>query len=60
MSKFSRKSLGSTTSASVFSKCCSDSDDPLDSSQPSPLASDYDIRSQTTTGSPSKISSCLL
>lgn len=39
---------------SVSSDCCSDSDDPPDSSQLSPLASDYDTGSRTTAGSPSK------
>lgn len=39
---------------SVFSECYSDSDDPPDSSQLSPLASDYDTGSRTTAGSPSK------
>ncbi|MFS8001252.1 putative mitogen-activated protein kinase kinase kinase STE-STE11 family [Helianthus anomalus] len=40
---------------SVFSECCSDSDDPPDSSQLSPLASDYDTGSRTTAGSPSNM-----
>lgn len=39
---------------SIFSECYSGSDDPPDSSQLSPLASDYDIGSRTTAGSPSK------
>ncbi|KAI3731325.1 hypothetical protein L1987_62513 [Smallanthus sonchifolius] len=39
---------------SVFSGC-SDSDDPPDSSQLSPLASDYDTGSRTTAGSPSNM-----
>ncbi|XP_024991771.1 mitogen-activated protein kinase kinase kinase YODA-like isoform X1 [Cynara cardunculus var. scolymus] len=40
---------------SVFSECYSDSDDPPDSSQLSPLASDYDTGSRTTAGSPSSM-----
>ncbi|KAF5805515.1 putative mitogen-activated protein kinase kinase kinase STE-STE11 family [Helianthus annuus] len=40
---------------SVFSECYSDSDDPPDSSQLSPLASDYDTGSRTTAGSPSNM-----
>ncbi|KAL7617072.1 hypothetical protein Lser_V15G03836 [Lactuca serriola] len=40
---------------SVFSECYSDSDDPPDSSQLSPLASDYDTESRTTAGSPSNM-----
>ncbi|XP_076886738.1 mitogen-activated protein kinase kinase kinase YODA-like isoform X2 [Bidens hawaiensis] len=40
---------------SVSSDCCSDSDDPPDSSQLSPLASDYDTGSRTTAGSPSNM-----
>lgn len=38
---------------SVFSECSIDSDDPADSSQRSPLASDYETGSRTTAGSPS-------
>ncbi|KAK9063192.1 hypothetical protein SSX86_017062 [Deinandra increscens subsp. villosa] len=37
------------------SESCSDSDDPPDSSQLSPLASDYDTISRTTAGSPSNM-----
>ncbi|KAL4574814.1 hypothetical protein LXL04_021652 [Taraxacum kok-saghyz] len=40
---------------SVFSECYTDSDDPPDSSQLSPLASDYDTGSRTTAGSPSNM-----
>ncbi|XP_071710246.1 mitogen-activated protein kinase kinase kinase YODA-like isoform X2 [Rutidosis leptorrhynchoides] len=40
---------------SVFSECYSDSDDPRDSSQRSPLASDYDTISRTTAGSPTSM-----
>ncbi|CAI9261845.1 unnamed protein product [Lactuca saligna] len=40
---------------SVCSECYSDSDDPPDSSQLSPLASDYDTGSRTTAGSPSNM-----
>ncbi|KAK9059645.1 hypothetical protein SSX86_020349 [Deinandra increscens subsp. villosa] len=40
---------------SVFSECYSDSDDPPDSSQLSPLTSDYDTGSRTTAGSPSNM-----
>nr|XP_043639852.1 mitogen-activated protein kinase kinase kinase YODA-like [Erigeron canadensis] len=40
---------------SVYSECYSDSDDPPDSSQLSPLASDYDTGSRTTAGSPSNM-----
>ncbi|XP_024969926.1 mitogen-activated protein kinase kinase kinase YODA-like [Cynara cardunculus var. scolymus] len=40
---------------SVSSECYSDSDDPPDSSQRSPLASDYDTGSRTTAGSPTSM-----
>ncbi|GJV02022.1 mitogen-activated protein kinase kinase kinase YODA-like protein [Tanacetum coccineum] len=40
---------------SVFSECYSDSDDPPDSNQLSPFASDYDTGSRTTAGSPSNM-----
>ena len=39
---------------SVFSECYSDSDAPPDSSQHSPLASDYDTVGRTTAGSPTR------
>nr|GEW64470.1 mitogen-activated protein kinase kinase kinase YODA-like [Tanacetum cinerariifolium] len=40
---------------SVFSECYSDSDAPPDSSQHSPLASDYDTGGRTTAGSPASM-----
>ncbi|KAK4492756.1 hypothetical protein RD792_000075 [Penstemon davidsonii] len=42
--------------ASISSECSTESDDPVDSRQRSPLANDYDIGSRTAAGSPSSIS----
>ncbi|PSS04377.1 Mitogen-activated protein kinase kinase kinase [Actinidia chinensis var. chinensis] len=46
---------GDVIAASFSSECSIDSDDPADSSQRSPLASDYENGSRTAAGSPSRM-----